>query len=885
MSITSGSRLGPYEILSHLGAGSMGEVYRARDPRLSREVAIKILPALLSSDPERLRRFEKEARAAGILNHPNLTTVYDVGSHEGTVYLVSELLEGETLEDRLAQGPLSPRRAIDYALQIARGLAAAHEKGIVHRDIKPENLFLTRGGHVKILDFGLARFAGADGLPDEQATTWAKTEPGLVLGTLAYMAPEQVRGHPPDARSDIFSFGAVLYEMVTGRRPFLAKSAADTISAILKEDPPDVSQADRPVPAALERIIRHCLEKQPEERFRSAHDLAFALEAASGTTDSISAALPVAVRRLARPRWKSVRWILALAAAILAGVLLDRLLRPPGQPRPVTFRPLTYSGSDFSPAASPDGRTIAFASERDGLRRIWLKQLSGGNEVALTSGPDDDPRFSPDGSSILFSRSEGSGTTLYRVPMLGGEPRRLAEDASDGDWSPDGRRIAFVRKSVKRGVLGSSVLVADADGSGAREIARIEGHALRWARWSPDGRTIALVDNGLASASRPVLLVDAETGKTRQVAASGRGAAIAAGWSGDGKEPVYTVAVRGSETRLVRRDGPGADRTLLWIPADSGLFDILGPERLLYETVTTRQNLRTISAGPSPAERWLTRGNSADRQPVFSPDGEWVLFTSNRSGNLDIWKLNLKTGAVRRLTEDAAEDWDPAMTRDGRSLIWSSGRGGHLEIWIADADGSGPRQVTHDGVDAQNPTITGDGTWIVYNSGNPVGNGIWKIHPDGSGATRIVAGTTAHPEVSPDGQYVVYLTGIQDQRETVRVARIADGSPAAETRIPIRRLGAIRVGRARWTPDGRAIAFVGQDENGVHGIFEQDFVPGRDTSGTRRPVGGFDRQAETESFGISPDGSTIVLASWERIFSVVEASGVPGVSPPIRRGR
>ena len=866
----------------------MGEVYRARDPRLARDVAIKVLPASFSADPERVRRFQQEARAAGALNHPNLTAVYDIGSHEGTAYVVSELLEGQTLDARLAEGPLSPRKAVEYALQIARGLAAAHDKGIVHRDLKPENLFVTRDGRLKILDFGLAKFGALDAgeSPAGPLATSAGTEPGVVLGTLGYMSPEQVRGRPADPRSDIFSFGAVLYEMLSGKRAFPGTSAADTISAILREDPPEITRGDRQIPDALERIIRHCLEKQPEERFRSAHDLAFALEAVASPSGSSSAALPLAIRtrpRLARLNW---RWILALGVAALAGVLLDRfLLRPPGQPRLVTFRPLTYSGSDFSPAASPDGRTLAFASERDGRRRIWLKQLAGGNEVALTSGPDDDPRFSPDGSMVLFTRSEGTRTTLYRVPLLGGEPRKLAENASDGEWSPDGRRIVFVRKSLNRGVLGSSILVAAADGAGARELTRIEDHSLRWPRWSPDGRTIALVDSGLAGASRPVQLVNAETGKAREVVAPGRGAAIAAGWSSQGL--LYTVAVRGLETRLVRDGGAAAARTLLWIPPDSGLFDILGPERLLYETVSTRQNLRLIAAGApaGPEERWLTRGNSADRQPVFSPDGEWVLFTSNRSGNLDIWKLSLKTGALRRLTEDAAEDWDPVLTRDGK-LLWSSGRGGHLEIWMADADGSGARQVTNDGVDAQNPTVTPDGAWVVYNSGNLAGNGVWKIHPDGAGATRIVAGTTAHPEVSPDGQYVLYLTGIQNQQETLRVARVADGRPAPfDIRIPIRRPGAIRIGRARWRPDGRVIVFVGQDENGVYGLFAQDFVPGKDTSPTRRPVGGFDKQTETESFGISPDGSRIVLASWERLLSIVAADGVPGISPPARHAR
>ena len=413
MTVTAGSRLGPYEILAPLGAGGMGEVWRARDPRLGRDVAVKVLPASFSADPERLRRFQQEARAAGALNHPNITAVYDIGTHEGTTYVVSELLEGETLDTRLGEGPLSPRKAIEYALQIARGLAAAHEKGIVHRDLKPENLFITRDGRIKILDFGLARFSAPDSSesPSGLPATSAGTEPGIVLGTLGYMSPEQVRGRPADPRSDIFSFGAVLYEMLSGKRAFPGTSAADTISAILREDPPEVSRSDRQIPDALERIIRHCLEKQPEERFRSAHDLGFALEAVSGASGSTSAVLPLVLRarpRFARENW---RWILALGAAVLAGALLDHLLRPPAEPHLVTFHPLTYSGTDFSPAASPDGRTLAFASERDGRRRIWLKQLAGGNEVALTSGPDDDPRFSPDGSMVLFTRSEGSRAT------------------------------------------------------------------------------------------------------------------------------------------------------------------------------------------------------------------------------------------------------------------------------------------------------------------------------------------------------------------------------------------------------------------------------------------------------------------------------------------
>ncbi len=308
MPLSPGSRLGPYEILAAIGAGGMGEVYRARDPRLERDVAIKVLPASFSADADRLRRFEQEAKAAGLLNHPNITAVYDIGSHDGAPYVVQELLEGETLRAVVSGGKLPPRRAIDYSLQIVHGLGAAHEKGIVHRDLKPENIFVTNDGRVKILDFGLAKLTHAEdrGQGSNLPTATAGTEPGVVMGTLAYMSPEQVRGKPADARSDIFSFGAILYEMLAGRRAFHGDSAADTMSAILREDPPDLSATNQNLPPGLERIVRHCLEKSPDQRFRSAHDLAFALEALSGMSVStaIAPARPVgapAVARRGRP--------------------------------------------------------------------------------------------------------------------------------------------------------------------------------------------------------------------------------------------------------------------------------------------------------------------------------------------------------------------------------------------------------------------------------------------------------------------------------------------------------------------------------------------------------------------------------------------------------
>src|SRR6266545_3294041 len=286
MAISRHTRLGRYEIRSQLGAGGMGEVYLARDPKINRDVAIKVLPAAFSSDSERLRRFEQEAQAAGALNHPNILSIYDVDTHDGSPYVVSELLEGETLRQQLNGTALPVRRAIDYALQIAHGLAAAHEKGIVHRDLKPENIFITKDGRVKILDFGLAKLTQVDSnlLQTDIPTRRANTDPGVVLGTVGYMSPEQVKGRSVDHRSDIFSFGAILYEMLSGRRAFHGESAPETMSAILKEDPPELSDTNKTVSPALARLVNHCLEKNPEERFHSARDLAFALESLSGGT-------------------------------------------------------------------------------------------------------------------------------------------------------------------------------------------------------------------------------------------------------------------------------------------------------------------------------------------------------------------------------------------------------------------------------------------------------------------------------------------------------------------------------------------------------------------------------------------------------------------------
>jgi Tol biopolymer transport system component len=332
--------------------------------------------------------------------------------------------------------------------------------------------------------------------------------------------------------------------------------------------------------------------------------------------------------------------------------------------------------------------------------------------------------------------------------------------------------------------------------------------------------------------------------------------------------------------------GSGESEALFWKPGNSTALDILGKGQVVFDTRAANVNLREVNlkdAAPASADRILTRGNSSDRQPVYSRDGEQVAFSSNWSGNLDLWEVWPNTGAVRRITDDPAHDWDPAYTPDGKQLVWSSNRSGVFEIWIAESDGSGARQITHDGVDAENPTVTSDGEWVVYNSGNLEKPGVWKIRQDRTEATRLVSGPTLTPEVSPDGQYVAFLSSGRPNSVMLLVVRLTDGSKVP-FEIPIRIVNPGRgaISRMRWMPDGRATAFLGQDEDGVNGIFVQDFSPGRDTSDSRRRLGGFDRTTTIESFGISPDGTRMTLAGCEQLSSIMLAEGVPSIFPPRR---
>lgn len=886
MTIQTGAKIGPYEILGAIGAGGMGEVFRAYDTRLGREVALKVLPQEFSTSRERLSRFEQEARSASALNHPNIIVVYDIGSTDSIPYICMELVAGKSLRSLLNEGPLQLKKVISFASQLADGLATAHSAGIVHRDLKPENLMISKDGYLKILDFGLAKLVMSDQSKSSNLPT--ETDVGIVLGTVGYMSPEQASGRAVDFRSDQFSFGTILYEMISGKRAFQRATSAETLTAIIREEPEPIRSQ---IPTPLRWILERCLAKDPEERYASTRDLARDLQSIrnyiseiTSSGEAISVSKPAGRFRYLIP--------VLLLITFLAGIVVHRWVSQSKTQEPVKFTTLTYSGKDSSPSVSPDGKLIAFCSDRDGKARIWLKQIAGGNEVVLTSGPDDYPRFSPDGSSILFTRTQGTRRSLYRIAVLGGEERKILEDAQSADWSPDGKQIVFLRWKSGDSILG----IASADGTSIQELATIEKSRMQYPHWSPDGNRIVAVravENNVF-VSDNILIFDLATKQKHWMRTNWTTAAV---WSGNSDQILYGVSesaaaypvnFRPSGRAFLQNVSSQKMQPLFWFSSIGDILDILDQGKIIFHSASVRENLRQIGITDKSNDSdnvWFTHGNSTDRQPVYSNDGARILFSSTRSGNLDLWEIETKSGALKRITEDSAEDWDPAYTRDGKQIIWSSSRGGHFEIWMTNTDGSGAHQITKDGFDAENPTMTKDEKWIVYNSYNPPTPGVWKIHPDGTGAVRMIAGITAWPEVSPDGRYAAYVwykeSFLLDPFAIIKFVEISTGK---EIPFQIRCVNGANIGgRVRWMPDGSSVVYFDQNEKGHWGIFVQDFVPGKDTYNSRRPLVGFDPDKLTETFAISPDGMNITIAEMEILSNLVMVENIPGVSRPLKQ--
>jgi eukaryotic-like serine/threonine-protein kinase len=623
--LAPGTRLGPYEIGGMIGAGGMGQVYRARDPRLSRHVAIKTLSGPGAADPDRVRRFETEARAAGTLDHPNLLVVYDVGREGAVSYIVSELLEGETLREQLRNGAVPERQAIDYAVQIARGLAAAHERGIVHRDLKPENLFLTRDRRVKILDFGVAKLIRTTGADEPTAVTDTLTDLGIVVGTVGYMAPEQIRAERIDHRADIFALGVVVHEMLSGKRPFQRETTAETLTAILKDDAPDLSAGATP---ALERVVRRCLEKRRDDRFHSAHDLGLALELLSTLTAS-DTALAANRPAAAVPRRRALLYgaaSLAVLASGLGGVMLDRRFRP-AVVLP-SFRRLTFRrGLIRSARLAPDGLTILYSALWDGDRcRVHTVRVDNPESRPLDHLPDGNLlAVSRSGELALALGSHFDGVvtygTLARVPIAGGAPRQMVEDVKFADWSPDGSDLAIVRRVDGRDRLEfpvGKVLVQPAAG---------QGTGLGFARISPDGRRVAFVHyRSPGSLVGSVAIVD----QTGAVTALSDEYLNVHGLAWNGDEIWYTAADEQHLFRALCAVTPGGTRrTITRMPGNATLWDASTDGRLVIAQTDDRAVV--IARRPEDVDdrdlSWLDASWVADlsaRRAVGALHGEWA---------------------------------------------------------------------------------------------------------------------------------------------------------------------------------------------------------------------------------------------------------------------
>ncbi len=749
MALEAGSRLGPYEVIAPLGAGGMGEVYRARDPRLGREVAIKVLPASFSQQEDRLRRFEQEARAAGLLNHPNITAVYDIGTHEGAPYVVQELLEGETLRAILAGGRIPPRRAIDYGLQIAHGLAAAHEKGIVHRDLKPDNLFVTNDGRVKILDFGLAKLVQpeetvpATSLP----TAAAGTEPGVVMGTLGYMSPEQVRGRPADARSDIFAFGAILYEMLSGTRAFRGDSAADTMSAILKEEPPDLSATNQAISPGLERIVRHCLEKKPEQRFHSAHDLAFDLEALSGVSGA-AATIPATRRR----RFPWLAAAAAAAALILLAFWAGRRTGAESTKRGGTFpgfSRLTYRrGNVLYARFAPDGQTIVYgAAWGDRPAEIFLARLGSPESRPLGISNASVLSISPAGElAILMKKNylygtSGSGT-LARVSLTGGTPREILEDVSAADWAPDGQNLAVLLLRKGRLILEFPI------GKPLYE----SSVGLEWPRVSPDGRNVAIIEWQPTDAL--IRLVEA-SGKSR-VLTSGWVVVDSLTWHPSGREIWFDAVLAkpkfGIGTFAVRLDG--TVRPIWTTGTLDTIHDISRDGRVLFEreVFTTEISFARPSDASERDLSWL----DASTVGSLSSTGDRLLFSELRQGggeNGSVYLRGTDGSPPARLGDGRGEDLSP----DGKwALAVAYSRTAPPLVVLPTAAGT-PRSLEVGNLTVLEAAfVPPDGRRIAI-AASEAGHGtrVYLVDPTGGKPTPLTPeGWSSHWALSPDGKWI-----------------------------------------------------------------------------------------------------------------------------------
>jgi Tol biopolymer transport system component len=796
MTVSAGTKLGPYEILAPLGAGGMGEVYRARDERLKRDVAIKVLPAELSADAERRTRFEREARSASGLSHPNILTVYDIGSSNGTVYIAMELVEGGTLKDLTASGPVPTRKLLELATQVADGLAAAHAAGIVHRDLKPANVMVSKHGFAKILDFGLAKLV----TPEDQEVSGLKTaagdatRPGMVMGTAGYMSPEQAAGRTVDFRSDQFSFGSILYEMATGKRAFERSTTAETLTAIIREEPEPVSQLNARIPAPVRWIVERCLSKDPEDRFGTTKDLARDLADVRDHLSEASVSGPQTGEQPAvavRAKRRLPVWVLLLAtlAAAAAGIFGGRRL---WQVEPPTFKQLTFRrGTIASARFAPDAQTVFYSAGWEGRpMEVYISR---------PESPESRP-FGLAGAEVLAVSTTGElalslsrraidpfirGGTLARLSMAGGgSPREVLNDVMWADWSPDGKQLAIVREI-----------------GGAQQLEYPIGKVLvRTAGWleslrvSPKGDQVAFLDHPARSDDGGTVDVVDGSGKKKVLSkpfASGHGLA----WSPKGDEVWYTAARVGGNRALYSANMSGGERPLYRITGNLTLQDVARDGRVLITQDVER--LGNLGRGPGQDKEveltWLDWSLAND----LSPDGRVLLFTESGEGGgigYSAYTRNTDGTPAVRLGEGSANSLSP----DGKSAAGMLGiSSSEPHIFVYPIGPGDPKTLSAEGIDVQNVTWMPDGKGLVMTASEP-GHGprLYRRSLDGKPRAISPEGYRMFSRaVSPDGQRVI----VRGPDQRWYLYPLEGGEPSA---VPGLESADQPSG---WTADGKAV--------------------------------------------------------------------------------